>query len=98
MNKNEKDKKEEEITPEMLERQRTQTIVTSELRIRQFTRMIEDKKDQIENKIYREKSENYVDGVKPDFILQNEIEDIELHISGLMDTIESTKKAKNDKH
>ena len=87
----------ENTTPEMLKKQREQTIATNELRVRQFQRMIEDKKDQIETKIYREKSENYIDGAKPDFILQNEIEDIEAHIEGLKDVIENTKKAKNDK-
>ncbi|MAF50782.1 MAG: hypothetical protein CMH64_01695 [Nanoarchaeota archaeon] len=83
-------------TPEDKERQRLETINTNEMRIIQFQRMIDDKKDQIETKIYREKSENYIDGAKPAHILQNEIEDIAAHIEKLKQVNENTKEAKND--
>ena len=82
-------------TPEDKKRQRLETIKVNKRRITQFQRMIDDKKDQIEKEQWREKSESCVVGVKPGFLLQNEIEDIGAHIEKLKEINENTKNDKN---
>ncbi len=82
-------------TPEDKKRQRLETIKVNKMRITQFQRMIDDKKDQIEKEQWREKSESFVVGVKPGFLLQNEIEDIGAHIEKLKEINENTKNDKN---
>ncbi len=79
-------------TPEDKQRQRLDTIKGNERRVIQFGRMIKDKQEQIEDKVYKEKSETYIDGAKPDFILQNEIEDIEAHIEQLKEVTKKTQE------
>ena len=70
-------------TQEDKQRSRLDTIKANKRKVIQFGRMIKDKKEQIESKIYKEKSETYIDGAKPDFILQNEVEDITAHMEQL---------------
>ena len=74
------------------QRNRLDTIKANKRRVVQFGRMIKDKKEQIKDKIYKEKSETYIDGAKPDFILQNEIEDIQAHIEQLKEVTKKTQE------
>ena len=87
----------ENTSKEDKERQREETIKTNEMRIVQFGRMVLDKEDQIKTSIFREKSDTYVDGVKPTHILQNEVEDIGAHMNALEFQIKNLKEAKDDK-
>ena len=81
-----------ETNPEDKQRIRLETIKANKRRVIQFGRMIKDKKEQIKDKIYKEKSETYIDGAKPDFILQNEVEDIESHIEQLKEVTKKTQE------
>ncbi len=86
-----------EITKENMQRQRLQTIKLNKVKIKQFQRMIDYKKEQIKNKEFVEKSEAFVNGKKPEFMLQNEIEEIETLIENL-EELNKTTQEEHDKN
>jgi len=63
-----------EIDKEAMQNSRKETIELNKHRLKHNERAIEHKKGQIENKESLEKEESYLDNKKPFFMLQNEIE------------------------
>ncbi len=69
-----------EISKEEKQRGRQIAIEINKRRIKHYKRTIEHKTDQIYKKTPLEKHEGYKDELKPFFMLQNEIEEIEAQI------------------
>ena len=67
-----------EINKENMQKGRLDSIKLNKGRVTHNNRAIQHKKDQIENKTPLEKEESYLDNKKPFFMLQNEIEILEI--------------------
>ena len=74
------------IEAENTQKNRLITMRKNNQKIDQFERMVSDKKDQIAKKDYRERSETFVSGKKPEFMLLNEVDEI----TGLMTDLKET--------
>ena len=72
-----------DIKKEEMQKNRLDTIKMNTRRIGHYERVIEDKQNQVNKKDSQEKHENYLDGKKPLFMLQNEIEELEANIEQL---------------
>ena len=87
------------IKIENVQNERKGTIELNKRRIKHNERAIQHKKDQIKNNTSLEKEESYLDNKKPFFMLQNEIEILEIQniqfndsIKNLQEEYEKTKK------
>ena len=69
-----------EINKENMQKMRLETIETSTRRNKHYRRSIENKKQQITDNVSIEKHEGYIGDIKPLFMLENEIEEIEANI------------------
>ena len=80
------------ISTEDKQKQREITIRKYAVKIKQFGRMKKDKEIQVENKNYTEKSDTFVNGKKPEFLLLNEIDELEEQIVDLSDADKALKE------
>jgi len=65
------------ISTEEKQHQRQVTLRKYNIKMKQFQRMIDDKKVQLKAGIFTEKTDSFVSGKKPEFMLLNEIDEIE---------------------
>lgn len=88
------EKSKEELELERLQRkyQRIKEINIARMKIKQFQRDIEFKQKQIENGKSLEKHDGYLDGAKPIFYLQNEIDQLMFHLQENKSRIRNLKK------
>ena len=77
-----------EISKENMQKTRLDTIKITIRRIKQVKRDIEYKRMQIKENKSLEKDDRYVDGKKPFFILENDIEETEANIRQMEESIE----------
>ena len=77
------------IDKENTQRNREITMRKNQTQVMHYRRMVTDKLNQIEKKDYREKSGDFISGVKPEFKLLNEIDELQ----SLMDDIKDVDKA-----
>lgn len=82
-----------EINIENLQKDREIGIKTNKMRIIQMTRELEYRKDQIKKEVSLEKHEDFVDGKKPLFFIQNEIDNAQMNLERLT---ESTKELEEE--
>lgn len=75
-------------SPEDKKRNQVKTIKNTRIRITQMERERDFKKSQVEGKKSEEKHENYADGLKPLWFIQNEIDYINMQIEELKEQIE----------
>lgn len=80
------------VTPEIKQKNRLETIKGNTRRIKHFKRTIEHKKLQITDKTSVEKHEGYIGDIKPLFMLENEIEELEAQIEQLKEINKLTKE------
>ena len=85
--------KNEDLHKEQLAYNMEMGIKLNEMRIQQLKRQIDFKETEISSKTVRETHADYKDNLKPEFMIQNEIESIEFEIMKLVD---STKKIKEE--
>ena len=78
-----------EISKETMQKTRFETIILTTRRIKQVKRDIEYKRMQIKEKKSLEKDDRYVDGKKPFFMLQNDIEETEANIEQMEESIKT---------
>ena len=78
-----------EISKETMQKTRFETIILTTRRIKQVKRDIEYKRMQIKEKKSLEKDDRYVDGKKPFFMLQNDIEETEAQIEQMEESIKT---------
>ncbi len=69
-----------EINKENIQKARKETIEINTRRNKHYRRSIEHKKQQMTDKTSVEKHEGYIGDIKPLFMLENEIEEIEANI------------------
>ena len=81
-----------EISNEEKQRGRQIAIEINKRRIRQLIRLIEHKRVQVKDKTSLEMNGDYKDGLKPIFMIENEIEDIEANIEQLKEVNKSTQE------
>lgn len=75
--------REDSLNKENMQYQRKVQFKRNEVKIKQIEREIKFKKTQIENQEWQESSENFVMKAKPEFYLQNEIDEIEIRMDEL---------------
>ena len=86
------------IDAENTQKNREITIRKNNLSIKQYERMISDKNTQINQKNYTEATESFVDGKKPAFMLQNEIDELNESIIALKEVNDAIKAEYEAKH
>ena len=85
-----------EISKETMQKTRFETIILTTRRIKQVKRDIEYKRMQIKEKKSLEKDDRYVDGKKPFFMLENEIEELQGQIDQLKEISKFAQKEYDD--
>jgi len=80
------------IDKENTQKNRQITMRKNQTQISHYTRMVTDKQDQIAKKDYREKSNDFVSGLKPQFMLENEIDELNGLIADIVDTDKAIKE------
>ena len=80
------------IETENLQYQRLRTIEHQAILIRNRQRAIDYKRNQIKEGNCKEKHEAFIDGIKPVFMLESDIEQINFEISGFIDVIQGAAK------
>lgn len=84
--------KETKIFKEQIQKQREDELIMQELKITHLRREIKFKQEQLGSGKLLEVHENYIDGKKPKFFIENEIEILDNNISKHRDTIEKIKE------
>ena len=87
-----KTKKGLELSEEQIERGRRENLELNEMRIKQFNRMIQFKRDQIKNQKQLEAHADFADNKKPFFMLENEIDQLSIEIKKCNENIKNTKE------
>ena len=80
------------LSAEDKQRLRLKNIESNKRIIKQRSREINFKKEQIKKKELLEKHDGYLDGKKPFWCLENEIDELEIQIEGLEEQIKGAKE------
>ena len=75
--------RENSLNKENMQHQRIIQLKRNEVKINQMQREIDFKNKQVKDQEWQESSENFVMKAKPEFYLQNEIDEITLHMEEL---------------